>query len=142
MRCLLDVNVLVALSIPQHTGHPRVIRWFKQEPGRKWATCPQTQAGFLRVGAVLLGSSRQSLQLLYAGLLHDCESPNHEFWPYSLDLRDATDIFKTRILGPNQITDLQLLLLAHKHHGQLVTLDAGIPELARGTRYANSVLKL
>lgn len=46
---------------------------------------------------------------------------------------------RDRILGANQITDVQLLLLAHKHHGQLATLDKGIRELAAGTRYANSV---
>ncbi len=46
---------------------------------------------------------------------------------------------RSRVIGPNQITDLQLLILAHKHHGQLATLDKGIRELARGTRYANSL---
>lgn len=46
---------------------------------------------------------------------------------------------RARILGPNQITNLQLLVLAHKHHGKLATLDNSILELARGTRYANSL---
>jgi predicted nucleic acid-binding protein len=49
---------------------------------------------------------------------------------------------RSRVLGPNQITDLQLLLLAHKHRGQLATLDTGIRELAAGTRYAGSLLQI
>jgi len=56
------------------------------------------------------------------------------------DLRDASELVRTRLLGPNQITDLQLLLLAHKHRGQLATMDTGIRELAANTRYANSVI--
>jgi hypothetical protein len=37
---------------------------------------------------------------------------------------------------------MQLLLLAHRHRGQLVTFDTGLKELAAGTRYANSLLLL
>jgi hypothetical protein len=37
---------------------------------------------------------------------------------------------------------MQLLLLAHHHRGQLVTFDAGMKQLASGTRYADSLLIL
>lgn len=142
VRCLLDVNILVALAIPEHADHPRVYRWFRREPDRKWATCAHTQAGFLRVGCLMLGNSRENLHLLYEGLIHDCQSPHHEFWSSGIDLTELDPALKSRLLGPNQIADLQLLLLAHKHRGQLVTLDKGLHELARGTKYANSLLVL
>jgi predicted nucleic acid-binding protein len=59
-----------------------------------------------------------------------------------VDLRDLTDSLRARLTGHNQITDLQLLLLAHRHRGQLATFDTGLRELASGTRYANSLLVL
>lgn len=59
-----------------------------------------------------------------------------------VDLRELSDSLRSRLIGPNQVTDLQLLLLAHRHRGQLATFDTGIKELAAGTRYANSLLIL
>jgi predicted nucleic acid-binding protein len=59
-----------------------------------------------------------------------------------VDLRDLSDSLRSRLLGANQIADMQLLLLAHRHRSQLVTYDTGVRELAAGTRYANSLLIL
>lgn len=59
-----------------------------------------------------------------------------------VDLRDLRDLLRARLIGPNQIADMQLLLLAHHRKGQLATFDAGIKELAAGTRYAGSLLIL
>ena len=59
-----------------------------------------------------------------------------------VDLRDLSDSQRSRLIGPNQIAGMQLLLLAHHHRGQLATFDTGIKELASGTRYANSLLVL
>lgn len=59
-----------------------------------------------------------------------------------IDLAELDPTLRPRIIGPNQIADLQLLLLAHKHRGQLVTLDKGLHELAHGTKYANSLTVL
>lgn len=63
-------------------------------------------------------------------------------WPVDIDLRDLSDLQRSRLVGPNQIADMQLLLLAHRHRGQLVTLDTGTGELASGTRHANSPMVL
>src|SRR5690348_6329601 len=45
----LDVNVLVALSWPEHEAFARSHRWFARHAAAGWATCPITQAGFVRV---------------------------------------------------------------------------------------------
>ena len=71
-----------------------------------------------------------------------CQSPGHECWPVDADPRDLSDAQRSRLTGPNQIADMQLLLLAHRRRGQLATFDAGLRELASGTRYANSLLIL
>jgi uncharacterized protein len=142
VRFLLDVNVLLALAFPLHTSHQAAHSWFRREPDRLWATCPLTQAGFLRVASRALGGARDAVQQALAGLERDCQSPGHEYWPVDVDLRDLSDSQRSRLIGPNQVADMQLLLLAHRHRGQLATFDAGIRNLASGTRYANSLLVL
>jgi hypothetical protein len=142
VRFLLDVNVLIALAFPLHSAHRAAHSWFHREPDRLWATCPLTQAGFLRVASRELGSSRDAIRKALAGLDRDCRSPNHEYWPVNIDMRDLSDSHLSRLIGPNQIADMQLLLLAHRHRGQLATFDTGIRELASGTRYAGSLIVL
>src|SRR5205807_1947335 len=46
---LLDVNVLVALFDPDHVHHEPAHRWFAEQRGTGWATCPLTENGLLRV---------------------------------------------------------------------------------------------
>jgi toxin-antitoxin system PIN domain toxin len=142
VRFLLDVNVLIGLAFPAHTSHRQAHSWFQKEPGRLWATCPLTQAGFLRVASRALGGSRDAVRKALNGLERDCQGPGHEFWPTDIDLRNLSDSQRARLIGPNQIADMQLLLLAHRHRGQLATFDTGLRELASGTRYANSLLVL
>jgi toxin-antitoxin system PIN domain toxin len=142
VRFLLDVNVLVGLAFPLHISHRAAHSWFRREPDRLWATCPLTQAGFLRVASRALGGTRDAVREALAGLERDCQSPNHEYWAVDVDLRDLSDSQRSRLIGPNQVADLQLLMLAHRHRGQLATFDTGIRELAAGTRYANSLLVL
>jgi predicted nucleic acid-binding protein len=89
-----------------------------------------------------LGGSRDDVRKALAGLERDCQSPNHAYWPVDVDLRDLGDLQRSRLIGPNQIADMQLVLLAHRHRGQLATFDAGIRELVSGTRYASSLLVL
>jgi uncharacterized protein len=48
---LLDVNVLVALAWPNHIHHRAAHRWYAAHRAQGWATCPPTQAGFVRVSS-------------------------------------------------------------------------------------------
>jgi toxin-antitoxin system PIN domain toxin len=142
VRFLLDVNVLVRLAFPQHSSHQAVHSWFRREADRLWATCALTQAGFLRATSRALGGSHDAIRRALSGLERDCQSPSHEYWPVDVDLRALNDSQRSRLIGPNQITDMQLLMLAHHHHGQLATFDTGLRELASSTRYASSLLVL
>ena len=142
MRFLLDVNVLIALAFPLHPSYPVAHSWFREEPDRLWATCALTQAGFLRTASRALGGSRDAIRKALAGLERDCQSPSHEYWPVDVDLRDLSDSHRSRLIGLNQVADVQLLLLAHRHRGQLATFDSGLGALASGTRYASSLLVL
>ena len=142
MRYLLDVNVLVALAFPGHEFHGKAHSWFRREPRRQWATCALTQAGFLRVASRMLGGSHRAVRDALAGLEKDCHSPQHEYWSVDTDLRELSDSVRARLTGHNQITDMQLLMLAHRRAGQVVTFDSGLRELASGTRYADSTMLL
>jgi toxin-antitoxin system PIN domain toxin len=142
VRFLLDVNILVGLVFPLHSSHPAAHSWFRSDPERLWSTCPLTQAGFLRAASRELGGSRDAIRKSLAGLERDCLSPSHEYWPTDVDPRDLNDSQRSRLIGPKQITDMQLLLLAHRHRGKLATFDTGLRELASGTRYESSLLIL
>lgn len=52
---LLDVNVLVALLVPEHQHHDAAIEWFAAEANQGWATCAVTELGVIRVCAQLPG---------------------------------------------------------------------------------------
>jgi toxin-antitoxin system PIN domain toxin len=142
VRYLLDVNILVALAIPDHVLHEAAHLWFQSEPDRLWATCPLTQAGFLRVASRALAGSGDAIGQSLARLEFDCRSSCHEYWPVDIDMRELSDSQRARLIGPNQITDMQLLLIARRHRGQLATFDKGLGELAKATGCSKSVLVL
>jgi len=142
VRCLLDVNVLVGLSFPEHTLHARAYGWFHKLTARPWASCPLTQAGYLRVAYQLLGGTHASLAQALGGLEQTCGKSDHVFWSLDVDLTELSSREGSKLIGSGQVTDMQLLMLAYSKQAQLVTADAGIRELARGTRFEDSLLVL
>ena len=127
---LLDVNVLVALLWSAQESHAKVQSWFKRRSSEGWATCPLTQAAFVRIvsnpafspSAVSPGEATQALK---KSLAH----PNHEYWPADVSYLEATEPFGSQIVGHKQVSDAYLLGLAIHHGGYLVTMDRGILEL-------------
>src|SRR6266852_3716190 len=77
---LLDVNVLIGLSWPAHESHEHVLRWFARNAVRGWATCPFTQAAFVRISSSPAFSPhavspQEALRLLNTNRKH----PGHRF---------------------------------------------------------------
>ncbi|HKW63210.1 MAG TPA: TA system VapC family ribonuclease toxin [Candidatus Acidoferrum sp.] len=127
---LLDVNVLIAMSWPTHVAHERVQQWFSRHGQAAWATCPFTQAAFVRILSNPAFSpnaltTADAFQLLGANLKH----PGHKFWPDSIGLLEATRSFQSQIAGHQQVSDAYLLGLALHHKARLATLDTAIPAL-------------
>ena len=121
---LLDVNVLVALSWPGHEAFARSHRWFARHAAAGWATCPITQAGFVRVVSnpafsMLTITPREALANLAITMKH----AGHHFWRDDISLQQSTASFASRMVGHQQITDAYLLGLAIHHKGKLITLD-------------------
>lgn len=136
---LLDVNVLVASAYQWHVFHDRAYAWWRRSGGEAWATCPLTEAGFVRIISnpsfhPEAPSVRETLSLLAAIK----ERPGHCFWRMDMGLAETVKPFQQRLLGPSQVTDAYLLGLAIKNKGRLITLDRGIAALA-GPAYEQHV---
>jgi len=126
---LLDVNVLIAMAWPRHKNHGAVQAWLSAESKRGWATCPFTQAGFVRIISNPAFSRdalapEQALSLLAANLQH----PAHEFWPAALTVNQALAKV-AKVVGHQQITDAYLFGLAIHNKGILATLDRAADSL-------------
>lgn len=127
---LLDVSVLIALFWKGHPSHRKALEWFGRHASAGWATCPLTQAAFVRIvsnpafsaSAVSPGEATQALE---KSLAH----PDHEYWPADISYLKAIEPFASQIVGHKQVSDAYLVGLAIHHGGSLVTMDRGILEL-------------
>ena len=141
---LLDVNVLVALLWTNHEQHEAASSWFKRHHRSGWATCPMTQAGFVRVSSNprVFGHAPapwKAAEILERNLAH----PSHRFLPDDVGVRDAVAPFEDRLSGHQQVADAYLFGLAVRKRAVLTTFDAGIAELAGGkTSLSSSLLIL
>jgi hypothetical protein len=124
---LLDVNVLVALFDPDHVHHEVAHDWFADAGRSGWATCPLTEAGFVRVLSNPAYSGAVTRAVDMAGRLRRfCASGGHVFWPDELSLLDGSRFDLSRGAGHRQLMDVYLLGLAHTRGGRLVTFDRTI----------------
>jgi hypothetical protein len=127
---LLDVNVLVAMAWPTHSAHGVVERWLSHHAEEGWATCPFTEAAFVRILSNPAFSPdaltpRNAVLLLTANLQH----PKHHFWPNDIGFQQAIHPFRDKLATHGQVTDAYLLGLVLRKKGKLATLDRGIGEL-------------
>ena len=128
---LLDVNVLVALLSADSDSHPAARRWFVQNARKGWATCPFTEAGFVRVISNPASSKHTIRPAQAIEVLEDSfQVPAHEFWKDDLSMAEATASFRQFLTGHQQTTDAYLLGMALRRKGRIVTFDRGIPALA------------
>ena len=124
---LLDVNVLIGLLWPAHESHADVQRWFARNARHGWATCPFTQAAFVRIISNPAFSSDavtppEAVSVLSSNLAHRF----HRFWMANLGFAEAVEEFRDGLVGHQQVTDAYLLGLAIHHNGKLATLDLAV----------------
>lgn len=104
--------------------------WFDESPDRPWATCPLTEAGFVRISSnrKVLGAAVavETARSVLRGL---CGAGGHRFLVNDVSMTDA-DL--PGLAGHRQVTDAVLLTVARRHGVRLVTFDAGLADLARG----------
>jgi hypothetical protein len=138
-----DVNVLVALFDPAHPNHEDAHRWFGRHRRYGWATCPLTANGCVRVlSSPAYPTVRATTAEVMARLRTLCAAHDHRFWPDDVSLLDEALFHPGSIPGPQAITGVYLLALAHRHGGRLVTFDRSIPLGAVAGAAAGSLLLL
>ena len=130
MTVLLDVNVLVALAWPNHVHHAAARAWFEGRREGGWATCPLTEAGFVRVSSNP-SAVRHTVTPLdaIAVLQRLTQLESHAFWPLDQSIVHLPQSIGVRLQGYRQITDAVLLAAAMQRNGQLATLDKGMEGL-------------
>ena len=129
MNCaLLDVNLLIALFDPQHVFSQRAHNWFSANSGNKWATCPITENGMIRIlsGTSYSKNSRFSPSDLTSRIAAFTLSGDHEFWADEVSLLDTGLFDMTRVHSHRNLTGVYLLGLVVKRGGRLVTFDQSI----------------
>ena len=130
MIALLDVNVLIALAWPNHVHHAAARAWFEARREEGWATCPLTEAGFVRVSCnpSVVRHTITPLEAI-AVLQRLTRVRAHTFWPLDQSVTDLPESIGIRLQGYRQITDAVLLATAMQQNGQLATLDGGMERL-------------
>ena len=123
MKCLLDVNALVALGFIHHEFHDRVAAWMRAAQFPPLATCSITELGFVRVlaQAPLYGFTIGHARALLLRLKKASK--------LSLTfITDGHDISRLPawVKTPKQTTDGHLVQLASSNGCVLATLDEKI----------------
>ena len=129
-RYLLDTNVLIALLWPSHAQHDLAVKWFARRRSKSWATCPLTEAGFVRIVSNPAFSRDAVTPREAAGVLTaNTAAKDHVFWPDDQPYAEAVSFAGARLVGHQQVTDAYLLGLALRRGGFLATLDERIAAL-------------
>lgn len=126
LGALLDVNVLLALTRPDHVFHETAHRRFATLDA--WSTCPTTEASLVRLLMTeQVVSTRISGSEALTQLASIRQVPGWSFLVDEVSL--AAPVIDLRVLsGRQQVTDLQLVNLAAANEMSLVTFDAAIRE--------------
>ena len=127
MIALLDVNVLVALFDPEHLHHETAHAWFGRNRRGRWATCPLTENGLIRVlSNASYPGRRTTVEDASARLRIFCSDRQHVFWPDSVTVCDPGRFRWNHVQGHRQLMDVYLLALSVSNEGRLATFDSTI----------------
>lgn len=121
---LLDVNVLIALVDPAHVQHDLAHEWFGRLGHKRFATCPITENGLLRIiGHPKYPNSPGPPSVVAQSLSAIRALPGHVFWPDSISIADAEQLDAELLSSHSRVTDSYLLALARAHGGRLASMD-------------------
>ena len=126
-RLLFDVNVLIALFDPSHMDHVRARVWAQGKSPLRWASCPMTQNGFVRICAQPAYRAPVTMGVAIERITEAINTTDHVLWPDDVSLLDPTVFRHRHLVGHRQIADAYLLALAIKNGGQLATFDRNVP---------------
>jgi len=126
MKCLLDVNTLIALGVVEHEFHARVTRWvrrLKSDGAVELLTCLITELGFVRV---LSQTKLYEFDVTSVrALLMRMKTEGKALFTFLGDDQDISELPRW-VKKPKQITHGHLAQLAKANDSVLATLDGGI----------------
>lgn len=140
---LADVNVLVSLAWPNHVHHAQSRAWFAEFGISGWATCPITEAGFLRVSSNrrVIPDARGTGEAV--GVLRSLRAVGrHQFWTDDVSPVVSYEVDFETLSGYRQVTDAMLATLAGRRGGKFVTFDAAAAALCRANEIEVRLLTL
>ena len=114
MIYLMDVSALVALLWTEHASHEAARMW---AVGKKFALCPITEIGFLRVSSKGLQATLEQSRAVLSGFL---KTENPVFIPANIRYFDGEPS-----PSPKKTTDWYLANLAKAHGMKWATFDKG-----------------
>lgn len=114
---LLDANLLLACAWESHAQHAHARTWLERQ--RRFATCPITQLGFLRVS--LSPAFRATHADALTALKDIIDRQGAVFLP-----DDAAPVGLPSVSHHADITDAYLVALARAHACKLATLDESL----------------
>jgi toxin-antitoxin system PIN domain toxin len=124
VAALLDVNVLVAVLVPEHGHHDAALAWFAAHASNGWATCAVTELGVVRVCAQLPGGPWLPERTTDHLLILASAWRAHEFWTDASSPAMMAEVRECQTA--KQVTDRYLLGLARRNGGAVVTFDGGL----------------
>jgi toxin-antitoxin system PIN domain toxin len=121
MTWLLDGNVLIAMSLPDHPHHDRAHGWLNGlDENDEIATCPVTEGTLLRLH--MRYATDTSAEAAWATLEAIHAHPRHV--PWETNFSSYTQMSCERLTKQAQLTDALLAELARRHEGRVATMDA------------------
>jgi toxin-antitoxin system PIN domain toxin len=88
VRTLFDVNLLIALYLPDHIHHTLAHEWWDANRATGWASCPLTQNGFVRILSQIRSPRPIAVAEALDRLREATAETDHEFWPDDVALHD------------------------------------------------------
>ena len=137
---LPDVNVLIALANPGHSGFQSAVAWHRSIGNGRLLLCPVTEAGFVRLSVMPSVGGRSMCEAL-RGLTRIASLSCCAHLPIQNSWFSLIQPFASRLQGYRQVTDALLLGLAIQSGSILVTLDRRIEALA-GSEFKEHLLTL
>jgi toxin-antitoxin system PIN domain toxin len=116
------------------------LEWFLNRRRSKWATCPITQLGFVRLlSNPAFSPDALAVKAAVELLAKNVGQADHEFWPDSLPVQRVLKPLMHDTFGYRQTTDAYLLALAIRRKARLATFDRGLLELATQAKLGSHV---
>jgi predicted nucleic acid-binding protein len=123
MRCLADVNVLLASAWEFHEQHKIALAWLTQNP---WAYCALTETGFIRISLQPVFQRQSALDAPFLASLFSemVRAAKASFWA------DREPFHRSALLHlelqPTEVTDAYLCDLSRQHSGKVATFDRSL----------------